>query len=229
MESLPKIVAIVPAFNEEKNVGGVLKVLLDSKIFNEVILVDDGSVDNTAEVGLRLGVKVVKLEQNGGKGNAMRAGVLAADADIIAFFDADLLGLSQNHIKLLVEPMLAGDVAMCVGVRQRLWGLPKIIAQIDPLSAIGGERIVAKKLFLQLPQKFMQGFAVEVALNYYCLKNKLLVKYVVLPNLKIIIKERKWGLVKGFLNRLKMVWQIMKIRIKILFNKNEFIQKNRIR
>jgi glycosyltransferase involved in cell wall biosynthesis len=40
-----KVTAIVPAYNEEKNIGNVLKVLLDSKILNEIILVDDGSSD----------------------------------------------------------------------------------------------------------------------------------------------------------------------------------------
>lgn len=218
-----KIAAIVPAFNEEKNVGEVLKVLLSSKCLDEVILVDDGSDDKTAEVGKNLGAKVIKMKKNSGKGNAMKEAAGATDAEILVFFDADLMGLSEDHVLALVNPMLTENVAMCVGIRGRLWGLPRLIAKIDPLMAIGGERALRRFVFESIPEKFMQGFAVETALSYYCLVKKLPVEYVVLKNLSIITKEKKWGFVRGFKNRLKMIWQILKIRFTILFSNNEFI------
>jgi polyisoprenyl-phosphate glycosyltransferase len=218
-----KIVAIVPAFNEEKNVGEVLKVLLSSKYFSEVILVDDGSTDKTSAIGEKMGVKVVRLEKNGGKGNAMRKGVESVDAEIIIFFDADLTGLSKNHISLLSEPILSGKAAMCIGLRGRLWNLPKLIVKIDPLLAIGGERAVKKDLFEKISDKLLSGFSVETVLNYYCLKNKLSIEYVPLENLKMVIKEKKWGFVKGFSSRINMIFEIIKIRLTLIFHKNEFI------
>ncbi len=210
-----KVAAIIPALNEEANIGNVLKVLLSSKYLDEIILVDDGSQDKTAEIGRKLKVKVVKLSENGGKGNAMKQGVKSTDAKIIVFFDADLIGLTKNHIFSLVYPIVKNEADMCVGMRDRLWGLPKLIAKMDPLMAIGGERAVKRDLFEKIPDKFLQGFAVETALNYYCSVKKLPVKYVVLPDLKVVIKEKKWGFAKGFLSRIKMIFEIIKIRLKL--------------
>ena len=115
---------------------------------------------------------------------------------------------------------------MCVGIRDRLWSLPKLIVKIDPLLAIGGERAVKRELFEKISDKFLQGFTVETALNYCCSSNKLPVKYVVLKNLKMVTKEKKWGILKRFFVAIKMIFQIIKIRLTI---KNEFIQKNNFR
>ena len=220
-----KVAAIVPALNEELTIEGVLKVLLNSKVLDEIILVDDGSTDRTAEIGGRMGATVIRLPKIGGsgKGNAMKQGLKATDAKIIAFFDADLIGLSERHILSLVGPVLKENIKMCVGIRSRLWGLPKLIVKLDPLMAIGGERAVRRELFEKISDKFMQGFAVEVALDYYCLIKKLPIKYVVLRDLNITIKEKKWGFVRGFLSRVKMVFEIVKIRLIFIFHKNEFI------
>lgn len=217
-----KITAIVPAYNEEKNIGRVLKVLLKSFLLNEVIVVDDGSRDKTAEVSQKLGAKVIKLSENKGKGMAMREGVKSADAEIIAFFDADLIGLVPEHVSLLVKPVLEGKAEMSIALRDRWFGLAGFFIKLDPLTAIGGERAMRRFVFESLPQKFIKGFAVETSLNYYCLKKKLRVVYPYLKGLDIIIKEKKWGFLKGFLNRLKMIWQLLEIRIIILFSQKEF-------
>lgn len=219
-----KVAAIVPALNEEAKIGSVLEILLNSKDLDEVILVDDGSTDRTAEIGKNLGAKVLSLPKKGGsgKGNAMKKGVKSTDAEVIVFIDADLIGLTSEHISLLVRPILENKVAMCVGVRGRYKGLPKLIIKIDPLLAIGGERAMKRSIFESIPEKFIQGFAVETALNYYCRKNKLPILYPELKDLTVVIKEKKWGFVKGFKNRLKMMWQLIRIRFLILVNRKEF-------
>ena len=225
-----KVAAIVPALNEEKNVGAVLKVLLSSEDIDEVILVDDGSVDHTALIGRKAGAKIVSLPQKGGsgKGNAMREGAKATRAEILVFFDADLVGLKKEHVSLLVKPVLEGEVVMCVGVRERQWWgkISELSIKIDPLTAIAGERAVKRYVFESIPFDFIRGFMVETALNYFCLANKLPVKYVKLRELDIVIKEKKWGLIKGFSGRLKMIWQLIKIRAIILKRRKEFIIKN---
>src|SRR3989344_3706928 len=214
-----KIAAIVPALNEEANVERVLRVLLSSKDINQVILVDDGSTDKTAEVAGKAGAEVIKLPENGGKGNAMLQGVKHTNADIIVFFDADLTGLSDSHISLLIEPILKDNFEMCVGIRDRYWGLPKLIARIDPLLAISGERAIKRELIGEISDKFIQGFTIETSLNYYCATKKIPVKHTLLKNLNAIIKERKWGFKKGFISRLKMIADIIKIRLALLVDK----------
>jgi len=221
-----KVAAIVPALNEEKNIAKVLKALLASKDIDEVIVVDDGSVDRTAEVSRETGAKVLSLPKKGGsgKGNAMREGIKSTDADVIVFFDADLIGLTPEHASLLVKPILNEGVLMAVGMRERRWkgAISEFMIKVDPLSAIAGERAIKRHIFEAIPSDFIQGFMVETALNYYCLINKLKVRYVKLKGLDIIVKEKKWGLLKGLKSRVRMMWQLLKIRFMILRRKKEF-------
>jgi len=223
-----KTAAIVPALNEGKNIRKVLEVLLVSKHIDEVILVDDGSVDDTADIGKDMGAKVVKLPKKGGsgKGNALKEGLKTTDAEVVVFFDADLIGLTEKHVSSLVLPVVSGEAVMCVGIRGRLWGMPENIYKIDHLLALGGERAIKKDLLEKIPDKHIRGFAVETTLNHYCSINNIKVKYILLNRLTHFLKEEKWGLLVGSANRLKMIWQVVKIRLVILFNKNEFIQKD---
>lgn len=221
-----KVAAIVPALNEEENIGNVLKALFASKILDEIILVDDGSTDRTAKIGREMGAKVISLPKKGGsgKGNAMREGLKNTDAEIIAFFDADLKNLLPEHVSLLVEPVLKKEAKMAVGIRERRgWGkISEFFIKIDPLTAIAGERTMERRIFEAIPADFIKGFMVETALNYYCLANNLPVSYVKLKGLRITIKEKKWGLLKGFWGRIKMTLELLKIRIIIFKRKKEF-------
>jgi glycosyltransferase involved in cell wall biosynthesis len=89
-----KISVVIPAMNEEKTLGKVLKDLYDT-IPNlngyefEVICVDDHSTDKTSQVAESYGAKVIKNTGKPGKGLALRAGFAAATGDIIAMMDAD--------------------------------------------------------------------------------------------------------------------------------------------
>lgn len=217
-----KVTAIVPAYNEEKTVGNVLKILLAAKEIDEIIVVSDGSTDKTAEISKSLGVRVLENPLRNGKGKAMRKGVENTKAEIICFFDADLIGLVLEHVSQLVQPVLRQEAAMVVGIRDRLKETLLFLLKIDPLLAFAGQRALRREIFENLPEKFSQGFAIETALNFECQVNKLPVKYVKLKGLKMIIKEKKYGLVKGFWERLKMVWVMLKIRILLLFHKQEF-------
>jgi len=129
---------------------------------------------------------------------------------------------------LLVEPMLKDNIVMCVGIRGRLFGLPGLFAKIDPLMAISGERAARRDLFEKISDKFIQGFAVEPTLNYYCQKKRLPVKQVLLEKLDVVTKERKRGFLKGFISRIKMIFEIIKIRLMFIFYKHELtsVQKN---
>jgi len=223
LQSKRKIAAIVPALNEANNIGRVLKVLLKSKNLDEIILVDDGSHDETSEIGKKLGAKVITLAKNEGKGNALRQGINSTKAEIVVFFDADLVGLSEKHIYLLLQPILENKAEMSVGIRDR-WQA-RSLAKFRPFLAMAGERAISRSLFKKIPEKFSQGYAIETALNYYCFVNNLPVSYINLKYLNIIIKEKKWGIVKGFANRIKMSWQILKTILIILFFRNTFLKK----
>ena len=216
-----KIAAVVPALDEEKNISGVLKVLLDSKDLDEVIVVDDGSADKTAEISRLSGARVISLPKKGGSGkaNAMKQGIKNTDADVISFFDADLVGLTKEHISSIVRPIMAGKADMVVGVRGRWGGLPKMIAKIFPLLAIGGERAVKRHILENLPEEFMHGYSVEIGLNFYCRRKNIPVVYADLKGLTMVVKEKKWGLWKGFAGRVKMTMQIIKALVSTINKK----------
>src|SRR5437868_10667254 len=91
----PKVAIIVPAYNEAERIGRVLRAASGSKYADDVIVVCDGCKDSTAKVAARFsGVRVLELPVNVGKAGAMSAGVKTTDAEILAFVDADLDGLS---------------------------------------------------------------------------------------------------------------------------------------
>lgn len=210
-----KVAAIVPALNEQAHIKNVLEALLKSKDIQEVIVVDDGSEDKTGTIAKGLGAKVITLRKKGGSGkaHAMQEGVKSTNAQVIIFFDADLIGLKKEHIHSLIKPILEKKADMVVGVRGRWFGLPKLVIKLDPLMAIGGERAMKRSVFENMPKQFMKGFAVEIGLNFYCREKELSVVYKDLKGLTMATKEQKMGFFKGFKDRIKMIKQVIKARI----------------
>lgn len=105
-----KLSVIIPVHNEERTVGEVLSRVLALDLEKELIVVDDGSDDGTAEVLARVAaenprtVRVITREVNSGKGAALRAGVAAAEGEVIAVQDADL-EYAPEELPRLVKPV----------------------------------------------------------------------------------------------------------------------------
>jgi glycosyltransferase involved in cell wall biosynthesis len=118
----PLISIIVPVYNEEKTVAAVIQRLIgiDLPAPREIIVVDDGSRDNTAAVldGLtgHPQLTIVHAEQNRGKGHAIRLGFAKARGTIFAIQDADL-ELDPAQLADLVTPILRGEAAVVYGSR----------------------------------------------------------------------------------------------------------------
>ena len=113
-----KITIIVPAYNEEKGIDLVLKAI--AKVINndyEILVVDDGSNDNTYQVALKYPCNIVRHKVNIGKGEAIKTGVLNAKGDYLLFIDADdsypvdvipLMALGLNNYKMVIGSRLYG-------------------------------------------------------------------------------------------------------------------------
>ncbi|HEY0763318.1 MAG TPA: dolichyl-phosphate beta-glucosyltransferase [Pyrinomonadaceae bacterium] len=118
---------IIPAYNEaarlEKTLRAVVDYLLQERPDAEVIVVDDGSADETAEIARKsfqnagdLRTSVISYKSNLGKGRAVRLGLLAARGDVALFSDADLsTPITEEH--KLVEPIVNGDYDVTFGSR----------------------------------------------------------------------------------------------------------------
>lgn len=87
---MKSVTVIVPAYNARDTIGACIESLLgQTRRPDEVIVVDDCSRDDTAQVASKYGVKVIKLEKNSGPGVARNAGAAAATGEILAFTDSD--------------------------------------------------------------------------------------------------------------------------------------------
>ncbi|MBU7022785.1 MAG: glycosyltransferase family 2 protein [Theionarchaea archaeon] len=105
---------IIPAYNEAEHLPSILAAI--PHVVKEVIVVDDGSTDQTADIARRNDATVVQHLVNQGKGVAMVSGITAASGDVVVFMDADL----QHHpedIERLVAPIKDGSADLVIGVR----------------------------------------------------------------------------------------------------------------
>lgn len=220
------ITVIIPAKNEERTISKVLNVLTKSVLVDEIIVVNDGSSDDTKKLVKSFKeVKIVNNKKSLGKGKALKQGVERSTNENLLFLDADLVGLTNKHIELLTKSVLRKECQMCVGVRNRYNGLPMIFIYLSPILAIGGERCLKKEIFEQLPEKIIKGFSIESYLNHYCKCNNIKVNYRILKNLDVVTKEKKQGLAKGLLDRLKMCYQLSKVWFKIILLRDKVFSK----
>jgi glycosyltransferase involved in cell wall biosynthesis len=111
---MERVSVIIPSFNVERSIKEVLS-RIPKNVF-EILVVDDGSKDNTGKIAKSAGVKLITHDINYGKGRAMRTGISNAKGDIIVFLDADLQHKPED-IPRLVEPILNGRADITIGSR----------------------------------------------------------------------------------------------------------------
>lgn len=113
---------IIPAYNEETAIEKVLRELVDAiDKWNmgvvEIIVVNDGSSDNTAEIVSRFPeVRLINHRKNKGYGAAVKTGIRQADGEIIVWYDADGQHRPEDLYKLIVK-MKEEDLDYCIGIR----------------------------------------------------------------------------------------------------------------
>ena len=115
----PKVLIMIPAYNEEKTVGDVVKSVIDLHPDFEVVVIDDGSDDGTVKNAAEAGAEVVSLPFHCGGSIAIQTGYLIAtrhNFDYTVKIDADGQHKPKEISKLL-NPLLKGEAAMTVGSR----------------------------------------------------------------------------------------------------------------
>lgn len=204
-----KATAIVPAFNEADRIGAVVSELLLAPHINDVIVIDDGSTDNTAETARKFeGVKVIRNEKNIGKGASLDKGIGLAKNDLLFFCDADLINFKARHAEAIIEPVLKGEHDMFIGIRGNF-----MQKTIRAWALNSGERSLRKEVWQKLPDYYKHRYRVEVGLNHY-VKNftsrgfSAKVFDYVQP-----VKESKYGIVRGTILRWGMNFDVIKAYI----------------
>jgi len=128
-----KLSIIIPVYNEEKTIAEVITKIKDIKLpkdlTKEIIVVDDGSKDNSQSILRRIkGIKLFSHETNKGKGAAVRTGLNNAKGDIIVIQDADL-EYNPQQIPQVISPILSKEAEVVYGLRflkkgNENWKLP---------------------------------------------------------------------------------------------------------
>ncbi|MCH9021690.1 MAG: alpha/beta fold hydrolase, partial [Planctomycetes bacterium] len=190
------VAAIVPSYNEAERIGDVLKALSATKLLQEIVVVDDGSQDNTAEVVQGFPkVTYLRNETNRGKSYSMERGVQATRSGVIFFCDADLHDLTPEIVEQIIRPVMQDEIGMYIGIRHNT--MQRIFT---PFAINSGERALRRETWEQLPSYYKHRYRVEVGLNNFVRHQGKGVGYRSF-NYYQTLKETKYGIVKGTLLR----------------------------
>lgn len=211
-----KITALIPVYNEEKTLAGVINVLKKNSLIDEILVIDDGSTDNSAALASSLGAQVISLEKNQGKGAALECGINHITSEIILMLDGDLLGLEDKHIRLLLDPLLKNQCDMTVGVFSHGRGVTDLAQFLAP--HLSGQRAVKTSVIKGIKNLSDCGYGVELAINEY-VKQRGSIEYIELPQLTHVMKEEKRGFIRGFVDRVRMYADLIRISFANLKNR----------
>lgn len=220
-----RVAVIIPAYNEEARIGTVLEVAKRASLVDEIIVVDDCSNDKTAEIASSFEVKVIRHMVNGGKGAALQSGIEVANADIVVFLDADLLGLAPHHIyeltcPLFSEPELGMITGRFVAGRLRV----DLAQRLFPI--LNGQRAINRRVFY-VPDLSNLGFGVEVFLTMYARRIGIRTKEVILHGVSQALKEEKYSLSSALSQRYKMYKEGLIVWKDFVFKKQYLGEKPR--
>ena len=205
-----KISCIIPSHNERPRIVKVLDVVIQHPLIDEVIVVDDGSTDNTREVLATFKtIRVITHEKNHGKSMAIYTGMKESAGDFIFLLDADLVGLTLENITALIQPVLSSRAEVSISLRKNTpW--PWRMIGLDYLS---GERVFPRKILLDHIHKEifeLPGFGLEVFLNKIIIKNRCRINIVLWKNVSSPFKHKKHGFIKGVRGEIRMMREIFK-------------------
>lgn len=218
---------VIPAFNEAASIGSLVRRIkdCDSTRDFEVVVVDDGSNDDTAAVAEAAGATVVRHPYNLGNGASVKSGAAAAAGDVLVFMDADGQHLPEDIPKLLA---FIDEYDMVVGARtgdsdvSRLravgnYALIKVAEflvdrKIQDLTS--GFRAVKRERFEEFSHLFPQRYSYPTTITMALFSSGRFVKYVPLPS----IRRRQAGLSNIQPLRDGLRFLVIMLRIIVLFN-----------
>jgi glycosyltransferase involved in cell wall biosynthesis len=196
-----KISCIIPTYNEEPRIHGILSIVAAHPLVHEVIVVDDGSKDKTHEVVREIArlypkVKLIIHEVNKGKSKAICTGVRESTGTFLMFIDADLIGVTEKSLTDLIDPVISGKADITISLRKNAPWLWHWIG----LDYISGERVMPREFVYELLDKIerLKKFGLEAYINRFIIKYNFRIKVVQWPNVSSPYKYIKSGKWKGF-------------------------------
>lgn len=219
-----KISVIIPVYNEAKTAEEIIKKVEALNVDKEIIAVDDGSTDGSLDVLRQLAderrIKLIKHENNSGKGAAIKTGLKAASGDIIIIQDADLETDPQDYYEL-VKPIMEGKTRAVFGFRVNrnatniYWWGGKIVSFITRLLYGGnikdvnnGYKVMTRDLWRSLNLQ-SNHFQICEEVTAKLLKRKE--KIIQVPT-KYFPRTKKQGKKLGFKDGFVSIWTLLKFK-----------------
>ncbi len=207
-QPIPRLSCVIPAFNEGPRIGAVLDVVAAHPLIDEIIVVDDGSTDDTAAVASdREKVVLISLSKNGGKTGALAAGLARARGAYLLLVDSDLIGLGASELTALIQPVLDGLADMTVSLRRNAPGLWHLIG----IDYISGERMLRRSLIAKRVTELdgLPRFGFEVWLNRICIDAAARLAVVEWSGVESPMKHHKHGVVQGTIADFRMMSDLL--------------------
>jgi len=203
-----KVSVIIAAKNEAPRIDRVLHIACDHPLVDEVIVVNDGSTDDTAKVCEKCAAKIITNKVCQGKTLSIKEGLKAAKNEVVVLLDADLKGLTHKNIDDLARPVLDKKVDFTLSIR----GNSSMIYKIFHMDFVSGERAIRKSIMSdpEIWSKPKIGYGLEVLMNNSFLTRKKRFISVYLPNLYATPKSEKMSYWRGYLADLTMVFNIFR-------------------
>lgn len=201
------VAVVIPAYNEEGTVGEVVRAALT--LSEDVVVASDGSADRTAQVAREAGARVVELPVNGGKGPALAAALRATHAEFVLMLDADLTGLTREHLDVLLRPVLTGELDMSIGVFEGGGFVTDWGNRLTP--HLSGQRACRRAWLLGVPGLGAERWP-EPAITAHLKATGARWAYVELPQVAQVVKEKKRGFWAGSKARTRMYAQLLTYR-----------------
>ncbi len=216
---MTQTVVLIPAYNEEDLIADTVRAASGIPGVSDILVIDDGSKDETANRAEEAGARVIRLGRNRGKGAALNAGLAETKADIILILDADL-GSSAGEASRLLEPILRGEADMSIAVMKTptghrggfgcvlklsKWAVKKY-GGANVSAPLSGQRAIRRRVLEEIGG-FAEGFGVETALTIDALRRGYRLVEIELP-LTHRYTGRDW---RGFVHRFRQFVDILKV------------------